>query len=501
MSAPNNGAKSTSELLNLVRQRVGAGYTKLAVLEQVESSTAEPGAHEAAYDLLNELYPAQSIREEDDDYEGLGTEPTLPEECWRGYFANYRDYAEPTTEAPSVYHFSVSLTVAGCCIGRDVGVPNGQQPLFPNFFCVNSGRSGLARKDTATSGGTRLLPKIYMPDPRESDEESPEFQVVSGIRSAEGLLEALKGEDKRRLLKLSELLSLTAKARQESGAAIKPLLTEAWDNPAILNPVIKGNPPTAIRPFLSVLASSTLAWLNDCFSDVDIAGGFAPRFMFFHGNPTRVIPRPPSPDRELRDEILRRLNGLRQHARELRTHANADDDYFSVCENPRAGQMYDAWYVDLHTKLREETIVGTLLNRLPANVRKAALVYALLDGRSVIMPDDMSSAIALGGYLEATVRYIFAGGALNKHTQRERRVVQLLREAGKPLTARALSRALGLNAREFREVIDPMLKLELIHATKGGRSDSTLYALPHGGVHLGREIPKTYSYVPPVYDD
>lgn len=490
MSAPGGGADDSGQgLTALVRKLAADGNAKLTILDVIEGHQSNNGEREAAHALLDDLIPALSIEEENEEDSPLGTEPAFPSECFSGFFADFRDWLQPTTEAPLQYQYGVALTVAGCVVGRRAAVV-APAPCFPNFYVVQVGRSTLSHKTYTANQGADLLLRLYEPDPQAASEDSPEMDVISGIRSAEGLLESLAGADKRRLLKLSEFFQLATKIEQQSGATIKPFITDLYDNPLMLNPVIKtprgAKRIFAQRPFLAILASTTLEWLAKSFDPTDSTSGYQARFVFFHGIPTEAKALPPEPDRHRRDALLAQLNELRCLAVDL--SKDADDGYARIPLAPKAAELYTKWYERIHRRLLEETAIGGLLARLPQTVHKVALLYALLDRRCHILPEDYEVAFMLAGYLEGTVHYIWSNGLLNERTQRERSIVKALREAGQPLFGRDLCRRLTMDTKQLQDIIEPMVKAEVVRKVPGARRDSWRYTL-HGGIEPRRYDP------------
>jgi len=158
----------------------------------------------------------------------------LPAIAWRGLFKDYLDMVASTTEAADAFHYATFLQVFGCTLGRRLYVYHAMK-LYPNFYTCLVGQSGLTRKDTTWSRGSDVLYRLHAWTEGESD---PSFRIVKGIRSYEGLLDELSGERKVRLIQLGELLSLLAKARQESLGNIVPALTELYDSPDLVNPPV-----------------------------------------------------------------------------------------------------------------------------------------------------------------------------------------------------------------------------------------------------------------------
>ena len=275
------------------------------------------------------------------------TTPTsleLPAIAWRGLFKDYRDMVANTTEAADAFHYATFLQVFGCTIGRRLSVYHATK-LYPNFYNCLVGRSGLTRKDTTWSRGRVVLGALHA---HSEDDPSPSFKTVRGIRSYEGLLDELAGERKTRLIQLGELLSLLAKARQDSLGNIIPALTELYDSPDLLNPPVhQKEVKPAIEPFLSIMAGTTQDWLQKALTERDIYGGFANRWLYFYGLPKDPMPNPPKVDTDKHHKLVQNLNQIRVWATNspngeitISDEANAlfEDyyrEYYRPCHYPR----------------------------------------------------------------------------------------------------------------------------------------------------------------------
>jgi hypothetical protein len=210
----------------------------------------------------------------------------LPAIAWQGTFDDYRKMVAPTTEAADAFHYSAFLQIFGCTVGRRLHVYHaGKQ--YANFYICMVGRSGLTRKDTTWSRAEDVLNFLHA---YPEDDSSPPFKTVRGIRSYEGLLDELAGERKVRLILLGELLSLFAKARQDSLGNIIPSLTELYDMKDVVNPPVHQKDVRPAREaFLSIMAGTTQDWLQKALTERDIYSGFASRWCFFYGLPKDPI--------------------------------------------------------------------------------------------------------------------------------------------------------------------------------------------------------------------
>ena len=108
------------------------------------------------------LIDGEPLQEEDqtgdDSQQSAPTD--FPEEAFTGLFKSYRDLVEPCTEAPSSYHWVTCLTMTGLLLGRNVFIRS-PFPLYPNFYSLLVGSTGLNRKSTAMTFGVReILNKV-----------------------------------------------------------------------------------------------------------------------------------------------------------------------------------------------------------------------------------------------------------------------------------------------------------------------------------------------------
>lgn len=374
----------------------------------------------------------------------------LPEIAWRGSFKDYREMVAPTTEAADEFHFSTYAQGYGCTLGHDVHVYHAGE-LYPNLYTCNVGRSGLTRKDTALSRGRKVLDGLHV---QVDDEQSPPFKLIAGMRSYEGLLDELAGENKVRLIQQGELLSLLSKARQDSLSNIIPALTELYDCPSILNPPVhQKQVKPAIRPFVSIMAGTTQEWLQKALTERDIYGGFANRWCYFCGTPKEPMPDPPKVDKQKLDNVIQQLNTTREWARNV--------PYGEVTVSDEAKERFETYYRDYYCRCQQPGLIPTLIVRIQDFIWKFALLYAVDEQQAEISAEHLEAAIAVGDYLEACVSEVFSNFGASSGKAEETRLVDLLRSSGK-ITERDLYRRLGLSAKQLENTIQPLIKLGLV---------------------------------------
>jgi len=376
----------------------------------------------------------------------------LPAIVWRGLFKDYLDMVSPTTEAADAFHYAVFLQVFGCTIGRRLHVYHaGRQ--FPNFYTCLVGRSGASRKDTSLKPGRDILERLHA---YSDDESSPSFKITWGIRSYEGLLDELSGESKVRLIQLSELLSLFAKAGQQSLGNIIPELTAIYDCPDLVNPPVhQKDVKPAREPFLSIMAGTTQDWLQKALTERDIYGGFANRWCYFTGQPKAPMADPQKVDQDMRDKLVQELNQIRDWTDSV---PNGE-----ITKSNEARALFKEYYdTTYYPHCQQSGLIPTLIERVQNFIWKIALLYAADTMSETISKDHLEAAITVGNYLEASVTQVFANFGESRGKKDETRVYEYLKSTGRPVPYRDVYHNLNLSGKELEATIEPLLKVGMI---------------------------------------
>ncbi len=376
----------------------------------------------------------------------------LPTIAWRGLFKNYRDMVAPTTEAADAFHYATFIQVFGCTIGRRLYVYHaGRQ--FPNFYTCLVGRSGLTRKDTTWSRGEAVLNDL---NAYSEDDPSPPFKALRGIRSIEGLLDELAGERKVRLIMLGELLSLFAKASQQSLGNIIPALTELYDMKDVINPPVhQKDVKPAREPFLSIMAGTTQDWLQKALTERDIYGGFANRWLYFYGLPKDPMPNPPKVDPDKRNKLVKELNQIRDWTESV---PNGE-----ITISDEASKLFDDYYRGgYYRRCQQPGLIPTLIVRIQDFIWKIALLYAVDTMSEAISRDHLEAAIAVGNYLESSVSEVFASFGTSNGKVKETKLLDFLKAEGGPVPEREVYRRFNMSAKELESAITPLLKIGLV---------------------------------------
>lgn len=389
----------------------------------------------------------------------------FPEQAWRGLFKTYLKTQEVTTESPQQYHFGIFKTVAGVILGRSCYVWNGRY-LYPNFFTVLIGPTRKSRKTTAKSRGENLLA-----------DTDPLVIVQRGLATPEGLigrlqvpaeddLEGLPEIEQQRVASVSEhegyrmlvicneFASLLKKAKKETGSGLIPTLTDAYDcQDSLDNPTLRC-PLSAWKPFVSMVALSTKDWLETNLDTDDIHGGFVNRNLFYLWTQTHPLYNPPEPNGFLLNQIKNKLH-------EIRKAKAGKHEKFTF--SGEADAILEKWYLENYYTEYDSEIVDAAVQRIDENIRKLALLYAVLENEpndTEIKAGQLQAAIAVGKYWETTAMEIFGKFGASKNIRNDIRMLEAIKE--KPRTRRELQQRLGpvMSADEFNKTLGAFFKAE-----------------------------------------
>lgn len=394
------------------------------------------------------------IREESEKEEVIPSTPHLPEDVWQGLFGDYRELVADTTEASDNYHYACFAQLIGTTLARRAHVYHARR-LFPNFYVCLVGRTAVTRKDTSWSRARDILERLHT----NIDVENPAFQIIPGIGSAEGLIDALGGERKVVLLNESEFLSLLSKARQEGLANLIPKLASLYDCPDRETLKTRTKAVECKEPFLSIISGTTHSWLQQALTEKEIYGGFANRFMYICGEPKDPMPFPPKVDAVKRDALVNQINDIRLWAEELRA-----DNGGELTASDEAKGRFAAYYAEYHKRCASESLSAALIPRVQSFVWKLALLYAAMDFSQEIKINHLEPAILAGNFLEQSAVLLFHAFGASRSKQVEEKLLAFLQSKGKgvPIPQREVYRALSLSAAELEQAAKPLQRLGLI---------------------------------------
>jgi hypothetical protein len=412
--------------------------------------------------------------------EGLGTPSAgLDAGVWRGFFGRFRDWVIPTTDGAEETIFAGASVALGLALGRTVAVSYGR-PLYPNVFALVVGPSGSVRKTTVLSRAVAVLNRAFTSD---------FLRITKSLGSAEGLLElfcddqgdaleAIPGQ--RVLLSESEFTNILTKMGRSGTANILDVLISLFDGDDV-TPRTRHRPISVRQPFLSMLASTTPENLQGRLDPRFIDSGFLPRCSIFWATAREPIAYP-----ELPNEV-----GLEALATQLQERAKVTDNRTLVL----AAAARDLWR-DLYARYAgtERRMIGSparMLTRIPEQVLRFALLYAVDADHGTIERDDLETAALIGAYFVATAGVLPALEGRSAVEDVERRVLAALKTAQAWAPVSRIHRLVSgrIDAQRLRQILDALVALELV--------ERRTQEIPHHGrvtVYRSREDPLSHGH-------
>ena len=413
----------------------------------------------------------------------------LGAKAWSPILAQIRDWVMPATEAPEEYIFASAYTLVGLSIGRDIYVQLGRQ-MFANSFVCLVGPAAL-RKGTSWALLTKgLLDNVI-------DPSSLNFHIVRGTGSAEGLLEQFMEEQtvtgangrprtvlvpvpERRVITIEEEMGyFLVKAHSDATANLREMSCQLWDGVDVAPPT-RNRSLRVEQPFYSMLAMTTPETLEARLEEDDILSGLLPRFMFFQGTPRPPIPWPDSPSESGARAIVGELEQVRTHAFDLAGKAKPGEPVrllptgpYSMKPTPGARKRWVQVYPELRNAamMAPVPVIGRMLARVDVHIIKAALLYAITAGHSLIEADDLDRAIELGDYLAKTATEAAMTQMGSEVRRLEHKISSLLEQnRDRWWTSRELHQRLSgrIKAEEFHRAIKALLKLGVLESDPPG---------------------------------
>jgi hypothetical protein len=312
---------------------------------------------------------------------------------------------EPHTEADSASLLMQFLAFAGNAIGRKPHAKVEGDDHHLNLNVAIVGDTSKSRKGTSSGRIKQAFSLV--------DAEWTARVQYGGLSSGEGLIWAVRDpiskevkekdgtrrtetvdsgiEDKRLLVLESEFAS-TLKVMAREGNTLSPLIRQAWDN-GNLSTLTKNSPAKATDAHISIIGHITKGELLRYLNDVEAGNGFANRFMWSCSKRARVLPE--GGGQVDYQALVPRLCDSLRCAREIGL-VERDDE---------ARRAWAEIYGDLSEG--RPGLFGSVTARAEAQVLRLSVLYAVLDGESVVRLPHLEAATAVWEYCEDSARYIF----------------------------------------------------------------------------------------------
>lgn len=390
-----NGSVSLGSIFHLAGKRF---VYKQAALPRTSKRTEAP--------LQDFTPPAE---EGDEDFH-VREWPTLAPEALHGLVGRIVEASVESSEADPAAVLATLLVRAGATFGRHAWTKIGDDRHYPLVFGMVVGASANARK------GTSLGPIERIFDDAEARLATPVLRVTNGLSSGEGLIAAIRdakaktddeeedeGVSDKRLLVIESEFAGPLKAMQRQGNTLSVVIRDAWDRRR-LSIMTKNNPLVATDGHIALLGHITKNELGRLLEKVELSNGLVNRFLWFCSRRSKILAFPDGISEHVLPYLASDLAIAIKHSMTDRVmHFDAESaDY----------------YRDLYFRVTTQDVgglIGDITARGPAQIRRLALIYAILDCESSIRLVHLQAANAVWEYCLASARWIF-GAATSEQT-------------------------------------------------------------------------------------
>jgi hypothetical protein len=215
------------------------------------------------------------------------------------------------SEAPNNYHRWCGLSTLSSIIGREVFLPFGHKPIYPNQYILLMGAPG-TRKSSAISISKELLTKAgYTTFAKDRSSKERFFSdMVKKVDLDDIDLEALVLDSPSEvLISNGEFLDFIGQGDMDFLTA----LTNLWDNlPVYEHPKLHGKSVFIHKPTVNILGGATVKGLGMAIPPEALGTGILSRLLLIHAEPTdKKITFPEEVPEEASDQIVESLMKIR----------------------------------------------------------------------------------------------------------------------------------------------------------------------------------------------
>jgi hypothetical protein len=335
---------------------------------------------------------ASTAEENDDNTTPVEPENGLPEAAYYGLIGEYLKAVAPLTEADPAGILACVLTGVGSALGRRVHHRTGRRHSG-NLFTLLIG-STASRKGTCWSVASELL--------TQADPDWMAACVEGGFGSGEGLVHRIRdasekdtGVPDKRLLVVEEEFAKPLRLCRSEKSTLSPLIRYAFDG-SPLTIMNRGENRYGCRePHVGVIGMTTADELRELLKGrSELANGTLNRFLMIGCRRAGYLP--------LGGDYWRIAEDF---GPELRAVLAAATDKPLTLDSA-AAELWSSEYRRLEAE--REGDYGKAVARLSVHALKVALIYAVVDGSTVIGLLHLKAALALIDYADRSAEGVFA---------------------------------------------------------------------------------------------
>jgi hypothetical protein len=370
---------------------------------------------------------------------------------------SYIEYAQQFTDAPSIFHRFVGLSIVGAAMGNNWKMPNHKGGFdHANLWCLLIAKSTNLHKSTSAEIGLRVAHDADVP--YLASYGSPEAIAQGLMNTPYGIIYADEFSD-------------FMKGINRDYTAGRGFFASLYDGIVAPQTFKQGSVKGSFDVAASFLSCTTMSWLTEHIKESDIEGGLLPRFLLVPAwsSDREQMDLPPSAyDMSVRQRLAMRLRGIMAQEH-------------TCMRSEGANLIYKAWRRRVNGGSLDGTRGEAWPGRVMATCHKLSMIYHASRGNphgkpGLITEQDMQEACDTCSEVLKNMRQILqselAITKIEKDLQTLRRVLEKpdnqYDDQGMVLHSVALKHC-HMEARHFHEVLKTAHQSDLIEFGKSKR--------------------------------
>jgi hypothetical protein len=371
----------------------------------------------------------------------------------------------PNTEADPAALTLQFLGAFGNVVGRQPHFKVEANRHSPNLFVALVGKSARGRKGTSWGYVEEMF--------RHIDKSWTRERVQPGLSTGEGLIQAVAddGSDAevpdKRILVFEDEFSAVLRVMSRWGNTLSTTLRHAWDGRP-LQVMTRDSPLRASGAHVSIIAQTTQHDLTRYLNQTDVFNGFANRFLWVCVQRSKLLPNGGGIPKEQLSRLARRLKKSVEFAKRQK----------KVGLSTNAAALWERSYPRLTAEA--PGLFGAATSRSEAQVRRLALIYALLARSPKVRSRHLIAALEVWRFCEDSAHFIFGGRST---VSVEERIKSILQTADVGLTRTQINQALQhhVPSAEIKRTLDSLREKGSVRKKSvktGGRSAEVWFVEP-----------------------
>jgi hypothetical protein len=288
----------------------------------------------------------------------------------------YANTATQFVDAPTMFQRVAAYWALGAAIGKRAYFQFGMIPVFPNLYTVLVGKSGFVKKSVTKNFALDTLGQAI-----------PDLDLP-GRGSPESFRDSLEERDWYGVLHYDEFFEYLVKGRKDYNADLDVTVMElfAHGRKTPIRTKTSGEIKIPSNAIISFVAPTTLDLLLRGIKKDDLMSGKLARFMFVTADQDIEYPVPPPMPHTTIPYLGKRLKSMLPPTA---TSANP----LLMTEAPEARQALIDYYHAIRERVGNAAspLFGGSFSRAQVYTIKLAMINAVANGRTIILPDDYAA--------------------------------------------------------------------------------------------------------------